>query len=332
MTHNANRERNNPGTTPEVQRSEQQAQRTFEEARNTASQVASDVQNTAQRAISNATQKFDFKEQIGQRPLLMLGGALAVGYWLGKMNTGGRQEYGQYQGQEYGRNRGWMSAFMPSSSGQSSYSQQPYSQQPYGQQPHEQQMHTAAMKQAAEYASSQRVGMVGKLGRKLFANLSSLEELYHEELQDIYDAEHQILKALPKMVEAASAPELKRAFDLHLQQTQGQIRRLEQIFGQIGMKPQGKPCVAMEGLITEGAELIAMRADPEVKDAGLIAAAQRIEHYEIAGYGCLRTWARQLGHHQVAQLFQQTLDEEEQTDRQLTQIAERGINTRAAQT
>ncbi len=97
MTHNANRERNNPGTTPEVQRSEQQAQRTFEEVRNTASQVASDVQNTAQRAISNATQKFDFKEQIGQRPLLILGGALAVGYWLGKINTGGRQEYGHHQ-------------------------------------------------------------------------------------------------------------------------------------------------------------------------------------------------------------------------------------------
>jgi ferritin-like metal-binding protein YciE len=173
--------------------------------------------------------------------------------------------------------------------------------------------------------------MIVKIGRKFFSNLGSLEELFQEQLQDLYDAEHQILKALPKMITAASSPELKRAFEAHLQQTQGQVRRLEQVFDQIGAKAQGKTCVAMQGLISEGEELMSMRADPTVMDAGLIAAGQRVEHYEIAGYGCLRTWALQLGLTQAAQLLQQTLNEEEQTDKQLTQIAERAVNVKAAQ-
>jgi ferritin-like metal-binding protein YciE len=148
----------------------------------------------------------------------------------------------------------------------------------------------------------------------------------------LYDAEHQILKALPKLIEAASSPELKRAFELHLQQTHGQIQRLQQVFDQLGAKAQGKTCAAMRGLIAEGEELMGMRAEPMVMDAGLIATAQRIEHYEIAGYGCLRTWARQLGHTQAAQLLQQTLTEEESTDKQLSQIAEQAINLKAADT
>ncbi len=161
------------------------------------------------------------------------------------------------------------------------------------------------------------------------AKLKSLEELFIEQIRDLYHAEHQLIKALPKMARAASTPELKQGFEEHLEQTRGHAERLEQIFSQLGIKARGKRCEAMEGLVAEGQELIAEEADPAVKDAGLIAAAQKVEHYEIAGYGCVRTWARQLGHEEAADLLQQTLDEEEETDQKLTELAEQ-INVEAA--
>ena len=162
------------------------------------------------------------------------------------------------------------------------------------------------------------------------AKLNSLEDLFVEQLQDLYDAEHQITKALPKMAKAASSSQLQQAFQMHLQQTEQQIQRLEQVFESVGQKAKGKTCEAMKGLIKEGDELMSMNAAPEVLDAGLIASAQRVEHYEMAGYGSVRTWAQQLGNQQAVQLLQQTLDEEGETDHKLTQIAESMVNTRAA--
>jgi len=162
------------------------------------------------------------------------------------------------------------------------------------------------------------------------AKLNTLEDLFVEQLQDLYDAEHQITKALPKMAKAASSSELQQGFQMHLQQTEQQIQRLEQVFETIGQKAKGKTCEAMKGLIKEGEELMSMDADAAVMDAGLIAAAQRVEHYEMAGYGSVRTWAQQLGNQKAAQLLQQTLDEEGETDHKLTQIAESMVNTRAA--
>jgi ferritin-like metal-binding protein YciE len=159
--------------------------------------------------------------------------------------------------------------------------------------------------------------------------LASLQDLLVEQLQDLHDAENQILKALPKMAKAASAPELRQAFEEHLEQSRIHVERLDRVFEQIGAKSKGKPCKAMQGLIAEGEEMIKEKAEPEVRDAGLIAAAQRVEHYEIAGYGCVRTYAAQLGQKQAAQLLQQTLDEEGTTDKKLTQLAERLINLEA---
>lgn len=161
------------------------------------------------------------------------------------------------------------------------------------------------------------------------AKLSSLQDLYVEQLQDLYDAENQILKALPKMAKAASSSELQQGFELHLQQTEGHVARIEQIMQKLGEKPGGKSCKAMKGLIAEGEELMSERAEPSVMDAGLIAAAQRVEHYEMAGYGTVRTWAQQLGDQEAASLLQQTLNEEEQTDQKLSQLAERSVNVRA---
>jgi ferritin-like metal-binding protein YciE len=159
--------------------------------------------------------------------------------------------------------------------------------------------------------------------------LNTLQDLLIEELQDIYDAENQILKALPKMAKAASAPELQQAFEEHLQQTRTHVERLDQVFEQFGAKSKRKTCKAMQGLITEGDEMIKEKADPAVRDAGLIAAAQRVEHYEMAAYGTVRTYARQLGQQQAARLLQQTLDEEGTTDKKLTQLAESLINLEA---
>src|SRR3954468_22434212 len=158
--------------------------------------------------------------------------------------------------------------------------------------------------------------------------LSSLEDLFVEELKDLYSAENQLLKALPKMAKAATSKELKNGFEKHLKQTEQHVDRLEQIFDELEASPKGKKCKAMEGLIEEGAEVISEDAEPEVKDAALIAAAQRVEHYEIAGYGCVRTYARLMGNDQAAKLLQQTLDEEAQTDKALTSLAE-SINVEA---
>lgn len=160
--------------------------------------------------------------------------------------------------------------------------------------------------------------------------LDSLRELYIEELRDLYSAEQQITKALPKMVDAASSSQLKQAFQLHLEQTEGQIRRLEQIFEGLGVSPKGKTCKGMEGLIREGEEMIKEKADAAVRDAGLISAAQRVEHYEIAGYGTVRTYAQLLGEDRAAGLLQQTLDEEGETDKKFTRLAESSINLEAA--
>ena len=152
--------------------------------------------------------------------------------------------------------------------------------------------------------------------------LESLKELFVEELKDLYSAENQILKALPKMIKKASSSELKRGFEEHLEQTRGHVERLEKIFQQLDESPKGKKCKGMEGIITDGAELMEEDAEPEVMDAGLIAAAQRVEHYEMAGYGCVRTYARLLGHSNFVQLLETTLNEEKETDAKLTRLAE----------
>jgi len=158
--------------------------------------------------------------------------------------------------------------------------------------------------------------------------LNSLEDLFVHELQDLYDAEHQITKALPKMAKAASSPELKRAFETHLEETRKQIERLAQVFDLLGKPAKGKKCEAMNGLLEEGENLMSEDAEPEVLDAGLIAAAQKVEHYEISGYGSVRTWAQTLGHIEASELLQQILDEESATDEKLNQIA-RSINSAA---
>ncbi|HEV3117072.1 MAG TPA: ferritin-like domain-containing protein [Gemmataceae bacterium] len=160
--------------------------------------------------------------------------------------------------------------------------------------------------------------------------LNSLEDLLVEELRDLYSAENQIIKALPKMAKTASNPELQQGFQEHLKQTKGHAQRLEQVCESLNVSPKGKKCRAMEGLLEEGKETMSEDAEPEVMDAALIAAAQRVEHYEIAGYGCARTFARQLGHEEAANLLQQTLDEEAETDKKLTQIAESMVNLQAA--
>lgn len=167
-----------------------------------------------------------------------------------------------------------------------------------------------------------------KQGRSKVA-LSTLQELLVEELQDIYDSEHQILEALPKMAEAATSKKLATAFKQHHKQTQTHVTRVEQVFKLLGEDPKRKKCKATAGLIAEGAELLKERIDGEVRDAGLIAAAQKVEHYEIAGYGAVRTWAQLLGHAEAVTLLQTTLDEEGDTDKKLTALAEGGINEAA---
>jgi ferritin-like metal-binding protein YciE len=159
--------------------------------------------------------------------------------------------------------------------------------------------------------------------------LETLHDLYVDELKDLYSAEHQLLKALPKMAKAASAPQLAKAFTDHLEETKGQVDRLEKIFKKLDVSPKGKTCKAMEGLLEEGKEVMEEDADPTVMDAALIAAAQRVEHYEMAGYGCVRTFARLLGYEQAAGLLQATLDEEGAADKKLTKLAETVINVEA---
>jgi ferritin-like metal-binding protein YciE len=159
--------------------------------------------------------------------------------------------------------------------------------------------------------------------------LDSLEKLYVEQLKDLYSAESQLVQALPKMAKAASSSDLRKAFQMHLDQTKEHVNRLEQIFENMEYKPTGHKCKGMEGLIEEGEEMIENNAEEEVRDAGLIAAAQRVEHYEIAGYGTVRTYAEMLNRPEDAQLLQQTLDEEYKTDEKLTMLAESEINVEA---
>jgi ferritin-like metal-binding protein YciE len=158
----------------------------------------------------------------------------------------------------------------------------------------------------------------------------SLREFYIEELKDLYDAESQILKALPKMIEAASEPELQHAFKEHLEKSEGHIERLDRALAEAGSTKGRKKCKGMEGLIEEGEEHLKAQTEPAVKDATLIAAAQRVEHYEMAAYGCARTYAQHLNQSSAAQLLEQTLEEEKEADKKLTQIAERRVNVKAA--
>ena len=164
-------------------------------------------------------------------------------------------------------------------------------------------------------------------------NLESLTDLFIEELQDLYDAEQQLLKAMPKVAEACFSEELRESFVLHMEQTKGQVERLEKIFGNYKMSPKGKHCRAMKGLIEEVEELLQKEkgSDPSVLDAGLIIASQKVEHYEIAGYGSVRALARTLGAKDAEKLLQETLDEEAETDRKLTMLAESSINLDAAE-
>ena len=159
--------------------------------------------------------------------------------------------------------------------------------------------------------------------------LNNLEDLLVDQLKDLYNAESQLTKALPKMAKAASSPDLKRAFENHLSQTEEHVNRLERVFEGLGHRAKGKTCYAMKGLIEEGSEAIKEDATPNVKDAALIAAAQRVEHYEMAGYGTVRTFAKLLGHSDTVTLLQKTLDEEGAADKLLTKIAETSINQMA---
>lgn len=157
----------------------------------------------------------------------------------------------------------------------------------------------------------------------------NLEDLLTHEMRDIYDAENRLIDALPKMAETASSPALRRAFSDHLQETRGHLDRLEQAFSDLGQEPARETCNAMKGLIAEGEEALDAEANPELKDAALIAAAQRVEHYEMAGYGTLRNLAQRVGHGEIANLFEQTLDEEKAADQRLSHVAVEQVNPEA---
>ena len=161
--------------------------------------------------------------------------------------------------------------------------------------------------------------------------METLQDLFVEELKDLYSAEAQLLKAMPKMVKKAQHPELKQAFETHMRETEGQVKRLDQIFETLGEKAKGKKCLAMEGLVNEAKEHMSEDMDDDVMDAALIGMAQKIEHYEIAGYGTARTYAKLLGNREIQRLLQETLDEEGKTDKLLTKLAESSINIEAAQ-
>ncbi len=161
--------------------------------------------------------------------------------------------------------------------------------------------------------------------------LNTLEDLLHHELKDLHSAETQLVKALPKMAKAATNEDLRAGFEEHLEQTKGHVQRLEKIGEMLSKKLTGHKCKAMEGLVEEGADLISEDAEPHVRDAGLIGAAQRVEHYEMAGYGTAAALARLLGHEDVAELLAETLQEEKDTDAKLTELAESAINAEAPQ-
>lgn len=158
----------------------------------------------------------------------------------------------------------------------------------------------------------------------------TLNDLFLDTLKDIYYAEKQILKALPKMAKSAESTEVRKAFETHTRETEGQVKRLEQVFDMLGKPARGKTCPAINGMIEEGKEIMDDFKKTEALDAGLVSAAQAVEHYEIARYGTLRTWATQLGMRDAARLLDQTLQEEKRTDQLLTQIAEQSANKKAA--
>jgi ferritin-like metal-binding protein YciE len=160
----------------------------------------------------------------------------------------------------------------------------------------------------------------------------TLRDLYVNELRDLHSAEVQLVDALPKMANAAASSRLRNAFSAHLEQTHGHVRRLEEILDALGERPSGKTCEAMEGLIAEGENYVKAGGDESVRDAGLIGAAQRVEHYEIAGYGTARALANKLGERQAAELLQATLDEEGDADHKLSEIAESEVNVEASAT
>ena len=161
-------------------------------------------------------------------------------------------------------------------------------------------------------------------------DIKTKDDLFVHTLQDIYYAEQKITKALPKMIEKAAAAELKQAFQTHLRETEGQIKRLEEVFKLHGKQPKGTTCEAIDGIVKEADSVISEVEDHEVRDAAMLAAAQAVEHYEISRYGTLATWANEMGRADCARLLHQTLDEEKATDAKLTRIAEARINKKAA--
>jgi len=181
----------------------------------------------------------------------------------------------------------------------------------------------------AHRAIKQLVTKPEKERKKGNMNLDTLKELYVEELRDLYNAENQLIKALPKMAKGASSDELKEAFEKHLEQTKGHVQRLEQVFEELGEKTKGKTCQAMKGLIEEGSEVLKADGEDSVLDAAIIVAAQKVEHYEIASYGSVRTFAQLLGQDKSADLLQQTLDEEKEANELLNKLAEDIVNPEA---
>ncbi|HTW65134.1 MAG TPA: ferritin-like domain-containing protein [Bryobacteraceae bacterium] len=162
--------------------------------------------------------------------------------------------------------------------------------------------------------------------------IESMEELFLQQIEDLYDAEKRLVKALPKMAEASSSASLRQAFESHLRQTEGQVTRLETIFRQMNKDPKAETCDAMKGLISEGEDMVSHIDQSPLRDAGLIAAANRVEHYEIAGYGSARTFAQTLGMTQASSLLEQTLQEEKEADQKLTKLAEQMVNQEALRT
>jgi len=160
--------------------------------------------------------------------------------------------------------------------------------------------------------------------------MDNLEKLWVEELKDLYDAEKQITEALPKMVKAAETPELRQAFEHHLEQTEEHVQRLEEVLEELDIADHGKKCKGMQGLLKEGEEMMKEATDSFTQDAALIAAAQRVEHYEMAGYGTVVSYAQQLNRPEIAEILQMTLDEEKEADKKLTEIAESKVNVNAA--
>ncbi|HLJ48712.1 MAG TPA: ferritin-like domain-containing protein [Bryobacteraceae bacterium] len=160
--------------------------------------------------------------------------------------------------------------------------------------------------------------------------IETMDDLFLEQIEDLYDAEKRLVKALPKMAEASNSAQLRQAFEMHLEQTKGQVERLNRIFGELGKKAKGETCEAMKGLIEEGEKAIDDIEEPNVRDAGLIAAANRVEHYEIAGYGSAKAFAQMLGLTQAATLLEETLEEEKQADQKLTRLAQTLVNQNAS--